>query len=214
MRTRNYITFIFLLILSQNVWGQDYGKLPDLVDIKDARIIDIGVAVRDIETYVKTDPVTQKTDTALLINDPEIVWQSEQVNVYDSVSVSRAMAPRRAAHRAARRKALINAGLEQWGNLNDSFFEDFHYYVFRYEYPSVDADGNAVMLSAIAACPTPKVSMDVNNIIIGTHATPATLSESKAITTLTGIQIDGSLLKNNGNSLKPGIYIVNGRRYS
>lgn len=46
----------------------------------------------------------------------------------------------------------------------------------------------------------------------GISATPATLSESKVISTLTGLQIDGSLLRNNVKGLKPGVYIVNGRK--
>ena len=132
-------------------WAQtDFGQLPEILSMEKARITDVGVAVRDIEVYVKQDSLTQKTDTALFISNPEVIWQSEQVNVYDSVNVDRAMMPRR----ATRRKALQDAGLEQWGNLMPDFFLDFFYDVFRFDYPSVDANGNPIMLSAIAACPT------------------------------------------------------------
>jgi len=49
-------------------------------------------------------------------------------------------------------------------------FATFEYYVFTFEYPSVDADGQEVMLSGIAACPT-KDADEVRDVVIGTHAT-------------------------------------------
>ena len=103
----------------------------------------------------------------LLISEPIIIWQSENVDVKDSVQVARAMKSRR----AARQKVLVDDGRWQWGNISDQFFLNFYYYVFRFEYPSVDANGNEIMLSGIAACPTPKECSKVNNIIMGTHVT-------------------------------------------
>ena len=136
-------------------------------DWEKGRITDIGVVVRDMEVYLREDLQTHKVDTMLFVSNEELFWQSQSINVYDSTSVDRAMRPRR----SARKKALQDDGRYQWGNLDSSKFLDFHYYVFRYEYPSVDANGNSVMLSAIAACPTPKATSMVNNIIIGTHVT-------------------------------------------
>jgi len=168
MKGRIILTFVVLSALLQSAWGQpDFGKLPEILSMEKARITDVGVAVRDIEMYVRLDSLTQQTDTAMVISDPEVIWQSEQVDVYDSVNVERAMKPRR----ATRRKALQDVGLSQWGNLKEGIFVDFFYYVFRFEYPSVDANGDPIMLSAIAACPTPSACDEVNNIIIGTHAT-------------------------------------------
>ena len=170
MRARFLLFFIILSALLQSAWGQpDFGKLPEILSMEKARITDIGVAVRDIEVYVRPDSLTQKTDTALFISEPEIIWQSENVNIYDSTNVARVMKPRR----TQRLKALQDKGISQWGNMMPDVFLDFYYYVFRFEYPSIDAAGNSIMLSAIAACPTPSECEEVNNIIIGTHVTIA-----------------------------------------
>ncbi len=116
---------------------------------------------------MRKDLATQKVDTVLFVSEPEIIWQSENVDVSDSAEVAVAMKPRR----ATRKKMLEDDGRWQWGNLNKDFFINFNYYVYRFEYPSVNAEGNTVFLSAIAACPTPKACSKVNNIIIGTHIT-------------------------------------------
>ena len=42
--------------------------------------------------------------------------------------------------------------------------------MFSFEYPSVDADGNPITLSAMCACPLGGVKR-INNIILGTHIT-------------------------------------------
>ena len=158
---------LLMVCLSGQTWAQGaYGyTIPP--DWEQARITDVGVVVRDMEFYLREDMLTHKIDTMLFVSDPEVFWRSESVNVYDSISVDRAMTPRR----SARKKALDDDGRYQWGNLNDEKLLDFHYYVFRFEYPSVDADGNTIMLSGIAACPTPNGASKVNNIIMGTHIT-------------------------------------------
>ena len=138
--------FMAMFVSVQGAWAQGAYGYTVPPDWEQARITDIGVVVRDMEFYVREDLQTHKVDTMLLISEPEIFWRSQSVNVYDSTSVDRAMTP----HRSARKKVLQDDGRYQWGNLDKSKFLDFHYYVFRYEYPSVDADGNTVMLSAIA----------------------------------------------------------------
>ena len=148
-------------------WAQgNYGyTVPP--DWEKARITDIGVVVGDVVLGTTINEETQKEDTVIFISTPETIWQSENVNVSDSTQVDHAMHPRR----NARRKALQDDPKNQWGNMMDSYFLNFYYYVFRFEYPSVDADGNEIMLSGIAACPTPKGADKVNNIIMGTHVT-------------------------------------------
>ena len=157
-----------LFTIGQVAWAQPgSGILPAGLDVEGARITDVGVAIRDIEAIVKTDSVTQRSDTLLFFSEPEILWQSENINVYDSLSVDRAMQPRR----AERRKILTDKGIYQSGNMMPDVFTDFYYYVFRFEYQSVDAGGNPIMLSAIAACPPKWAGSEVNNIVIGTHIT-------------------------------------------
>lgn len=158
---------LLIFLMSGQAWAQGAYGYTVPPDWERARVTDVGVVVRDIEYYLRTDLQTHKTDTMVLFAEPETIWQSENVNVYDSTSVDRAMRPRR----SARKRILQDDGRYQWGNLDDSKFVDFQYYVYRYEYPSVDADGNEVILSGIAACPTPDGASKVNNIIIGTHVT-------------------------------------------
>ena len=73
--------------------------------------------------------------------------------------------------RASRHKIIQDKGIYQSGNMMEEFLSNFYYYVFRFEYPSVDADGNEVMLSGIAACPPKELASEVNNIVIGAHVT-------------------------------------------
>lgn len=159
------MTFMTMFMSMQVAWAQgNYGyTLPP--DWEKACITDVGVVVSDVELYLRKDMLTQKIDTMLFFSEPEVLWKSDAVNVYDSISVDHAMQPRR----NARRQALNDDGRYQWGNLmeEDSKLLDFHYYVFRFEYPSVDANGDAIMLSGIAACPTPSGASKVNNIITG-----------------------------------------------
>lgn len=97
------MTFVILSALLQGAWGQpDFGKLPEILSMEKARITDVGVAVRDISVCLVTDSLTQKTDTMLFVANPEVVWQSENVDIYDSTKVARAMKGRR----TIRRKAL------------------------------------------------------------------------------------------------------------
>ena len=141
-------------------------SVPD--DYAKACITDVGVVVSDISFCTKFNEETQQTDTVMLLSEAETVWQSENVNIYDSAQVSRALMPRR----NARMKALADGGGSwQWGNLSDQFLQNFYYYVYRFNYPSVDAKGQEVMLSGIAACPTPDGASKVNNIVMGTHIT-------------------------------------------
>lgn len=159
--------FVSILVFAPSVWAQESYGYTVPPDWEKARITDIGVVTSDMELYARKDLTTQKVDTLLFMSEPELFWRSDKVDVYDSLSVDHAMQPRR----NARKKALVDDGRYQWGNLMDSKLLDFHYYVFRFEYPSVDADGNTIMLSGIAACPTPNGASKVNNIIMGTHIT-------------------------------------------
>lgn len=59
----------------------------------------------------------------------------------------------------------------------------YDYMVFKYEYPSVDADGNAVTLSSIAACPTSDATKETRDVVIGTHITITSNAEAPTNTT-------------------------------
>ncbi|MBR5101890.1 MAG: hypothetical protein IK092_02055, partial [Muribaculaceae bacterium] len=65
----------------------------------------------------------------------------------------------------------VTGDKSQSGSLMSGWLAEFHYRVFTYEYPSVDADGKQVILSSIAACPEKGECSQVRDIVIGTHIT-------------------------------------------
>ena len=94
----------------------------------------------------------------------ELVWQSEGLDINDSVTVVKAVKARRT------RKAPAQGPKEQSGVLME-YFQGFSYYVFSFNYPSIDAEGNELTLSAMAACPLKSGTSEVRNVILGTHIT-------------------------------------------
>ena len=167
-------TLVLLLAIGQRVWAQQeeipQQELADMLatlDLDSCRITDIGVVASDVEVYLMTDSVTQKIDTTLVVNAPEIVWKSDGYDVNDLSATAKMRKARRGP---------TSGTVQQYGRLMDIFF-GFYYYVFSYEYSSIDADGNPITLSAMAACPTTHYGSNVNNVIIGTHITITADSE-------------------------------------
>ena len=162
------VTFLLVLLLmlaGTKVWAlQPYGG-----PIK-ARIIDIGVVASDIMPWETEDLQTHQKDTTLT-SDTYILWQSngdleEQAELHRAEAANVIARHRDQATEGGRRRVKA---IEQDGRLHD-WMASFHYYVYTFEYASVDADGKEVMLSAIAACPT-KDADEVRDVVIGTHIT-------------------------------------------
>ena len=66
--------FALLCMMVRGAWAQGtIGGMPFIPNIDKARITDVGVAVRDIEVFVRTDSLTQQTDTLLFIAEPEMI---------------------------------------------------------------------------------------------------------------------------------------------
>lgn len=167
---------LFCLLFALVAWlplahAQDDGSSLSLSDMIAAipdstcTITDIGVVAGDLEVYVKTDSLTGRTDTLRVLSRPSIVWQTEGCDVFDSVSVANARQAR-----GVRKKAPTSDVVSQYGQLM-GMFQNFYYYVFSFNYMSVDFEGKPIVLSAMAACPPKDGPSEVNNIIIGTHIT-------------------------------------------
>ena len=153
------------------------------VNWRDARITDVGAYMIDIEIKVVEDPVTHHVDT-IGIDRSRFVWASEGIDVtdvdkntfvqgeqlvIDEINTGDAVVD---SLYNTNRKGLRRVAAEgQSGCLFDAVFNKFYYNVFKFEYPSVDADGNPIMLSAMAACPPKSGTSRVNNVILGTHIT-------------------------------------------
>ena len=159
------IKFSLVVALMVTAWvANAQGAITDIpktIDYHDARITNVGVVGADVYEWVVKDSLTSKMDTVFTA-DEFILWESDgdiqkQVEAREKVS--------------SRRKAEGITVKEQKGSLKNAWLANFYYRVFTYEYPSVDADGNKVMLSSIAACPVSYGCSQVRDIVIGTHIT-------------------------------------------
>lgn len=159
------------------------------VDWRKARITDVGAYMLDLHLEEQLNNQTQQTDT-VMVNHSRVVWQSEGYDITDieknptllegeSMNLPDASTGDEELdtqvnflHKGSRRVLDYETGavVRQKGNLKSSVFQNFYYNVFSFEYPSVDADGNPITLSAMCACPLGGVKR-VNNIILGTHIT-------------------------------------------
>ena len=178
-----------VLTLTLSVAGLHAQGNPAEVNWRDARITDVGAFLMDLEMKVVENPATHKTDT-IMTDHSRIVWESEGVDVTDvnknaflkgeAVNLAEVSTGDVAIDSLVNsaRKGMRRAKAEgQSGCLDDFAFNAFYYNVFKFEYPSVDANGNPITLSAMAACPTKDGTSRVNNVILGTHITITADSE-------------------------------------
>ena len=159
---------LLLLLLTLQVglcgWAQgNFGNIPKTVDYRDARITNVGVVAVDLYQWAVKDSLTNKVDTVLTA-EPYILWESDG-------DLEQQAEARRARRANPKKVPGVSANKGQKGNLMSDYLAYFYYRVFTYEYPSVDADGNVVMLSSIAACPEKDGCSQVRDIVIGTHIT-------------------------------------------
>ena len=160
-----------LSVMAQN---SIFSNLPQTVDYRDATITDVGVVATDIYQWEVTDETTGKIDTVYTTQE-YILWESDgdielQAEAIRAEGLSRA------------KKAAVNTEFRE-GSLKDGWLCNFSYYVFKYDYPSVNADGNDVRLSAIGACPTIGGCKEVRDVVIGTHITITANRECPSSTT-------------------------------
>ena len=164
MSKKYLLLALWTLVSGGQAWAQAYfGDMPSM-DLSKARITDIGIAVSQVERTITTDSITGQRDTTYQVLPQELVWQSEGLNINDSVAVVNAVKGRRT------RKSPTRGPKEQSGVLME-YFQGFSYYVFSFNYPSIDAEGNELTLSAMAACPLKSGTSEVRNVILGTHIT-------------------------------------------
>ena len=164
MKKLSILAIIAMVALTQNVLAQGaLGPIPKKVDYRDARITDVGVVAADIYHWTVEDPETHKIDTVYQA-DPYILWESDG-------DLEQQAEERRAMGLQVMKAPGVITDKNQKGNLMSDYLAYFYYRVFTYEYPSVDANGNTVILSSIAACPEKGACSEVRDIVIGTHIT-------------------------------------------
>ncbi len=160
--------FILLLVTvltaTSTAWAQGaLGQIPKKVDYRDARITNVGVVAADIYHWTEENPETHKIDT-IYQADPYFLWESDG-------DLEQQAEERRALGLNVMKAPGVITEKGQKGNLMSDYLAYFYYRVFTYEYPSVDANGNTVYLSSIAACPEKGACSEVRDIVIGTHIT-------------------------------------------
>lgn len=160
---------LLLLVLSLTTvgaWAQgSFGNLPKTVDVRDVEIISIDKVVFSSHDSIVVNPVTGKVDT-LIIDDGMRIATAE-----DEAYFTEASGPARAPHRApAVTPDPSLGGVEriglQWAKTGA--------YLYTYKYPSVDADGNRVILSSLMGVPRRQFQIGFakpNNVLIACHET-------------------------------------------
>lgn len=137
--------------------------IPKTVNYHDARITNVGVVAADVFQWAVEDSLTHKVDTVYTA-EQYILWESDG-------DLEQQAAAHRARAAGMRKIPGFKMDKGQKGNLMKEYLAWFYYRVFTYEYPSVDADGNEVILSSIAACPEKDGCSKVRDVVIGTHIT-------------------------------------------
>ena len=125
------------------------GDLPATVSASDAKIEGFG-------------HLTMTVKDSLVFNDERQAYDTLHVTQQVEWNTEKGTATRRAAQRraAAEPSDFFDMGSNSW----------FDAYWFRFYYPSVNAKGEPITLSALAAFPDEDRS-HINNVIIGTHVT-------------------------------------------
>lgn len=135
-----------------NAWAQeDINMYPPKVDIKDAEITEFGHLTMTVKDEVVVDSLTMVADTVCKVES--IDWNTE------TGTAKKRMASRR-------RKAAATGS--DFYDKDSNWWWDMWWFVFKY--PSINAKGEPIVLSALACMPDDDCDY-VNNVIIGCHAT-------------------------------------------
>ena len=152
------LTFM-LALATMCVSAQSFGDVPETVDPNDVTILKKNVLVIAEHDSIVPNAKTGKIDT-LRVEDGSRIFTPEEFELLskDPKKLRAAVAPG-----------------ESWGHDWDKFISlaQAGVYLFTYKYPSVDADGNAIYLSALMGVPIDMVGGHAmpNNLIIGCHET-------------------------------------------
>lgn len=158
------LLFSVLVLTASGTWAQTaFGNL-EKVDLSQAEIYDIKEVEFGCRDSIVTDPVTGKTDT---------IYIDEGITSVKPITEEEIKAS------AARQARLSVTGVDipQYGGLTKAGRQNMKSsaYLFSFKYPSIDADGNKVVLSAMMGVPTKMFfknwAAKPNNVLIACHET-------------------------------------------
>lgn len=187
--------FALLGTIVQGIWAQgQFGNLPETVDAKDVEVTEVRHIQFMSHDSLVVNPVTGQVDT-LHINDGHRFLSEDE---YQSlVATHPARAPRR-----IKGVDYDTDKYGDWETMGDQLMgscADLWYY----KYPSVDANGNKVVLSAVMGVPTKMTfwggfgTAKPNNLLIGCHETITSNWECP-----TNYKKEGSFQSGNGMMLE------------
>ena len=146
------VGFLMFTTVALNISAQDL-NLPGLTSPVNVKVTDIGKMSTYVEEEIVTDSLTGRQDTVYNVV-PEVVWRSENADFINAQH----------SRRAASNPSTIK------GKVHD-LFDEITVYTFKFTYESINSKGEVVTLSGMAACPDPKKTDVVHNMLIGTHVT-------------------------------------------
>ena len=155
-----------LPLMVTTAWAQGrFGDIPKTVDASDVEVTEVRYLQFMSHDSLVVNPVTGRTDT-LHIDDGRKVLTEEEYRQLASEPAQ-----------ARTRTATPSVDTDEYGDINNEGAQYFgsQAKLFSYKYPSVDANGNKVVLSALMGLPT-KIFVGglfarPNNLVIGCHET-------------------------------------------
>ncbi len=190
----------FIVMTVPQSWAQgNFGNIPKKVNYRDARITDVGAVAFDMMAWECEDSITHVKDT-LITTERYVLWESKG-DIEQQAKARRFNAPKLGTPI----KDVIST-TKRKGSLKAGWLAQYEYMVFKYEYPSVDAEGNQVMLSSIAACPTASDTKETRDVVIGTHITITSNAECPSNTNTGFTESDWGILMSlaGGKKIKLG----------
>ena len=131
-------------------WAQNaINDIPKEINADDATITNMGHATMTVAMKIETDPVTKAIDTTRIVTNIE--WNTE---------------PGTAKRRMAERGGDLQGS--DFYDGDDDWWLDMNW--FSYNYPSINSEGEPLLLSSFACMPDDDPDY-VNNVIIGCHIT-------------------------------------------
>ncbi len=152
------VLLLFMAFTAMGTWAQSaLGNLTE-VDLSQVEIMSVKEVVFGCRDSIVIDPVTGRADT---------IYIDEGIKSINPVEDEIGPA-------LSRRRAPGTDDYDQYGGLNSEGFQDMisGAALVSYKYPSIDADGNKVILSSMMALPRNFINLrKPSNLLIACHET-------------------------------------------
>ena len=158
------LLFLALSLVFTSAWAQDEEDLGGLPEAKwtDVIVTDVSYALFSGVDSIVNNPKTGQKDTIYVDKGMKIYSEKEfQAKTQDRIEAVQRFVKRMEEH-ASRRAPAVN-WYEEW--TKEGKHERSAARLYSYKYPSVDADGNTVYLSALMGVPYNSVGSDIAGVI-------------------------------------------------